>query len=280
MRCLGRTSPAREAEPIETALSIAREAAGAAAIQIAGGRPCSVNKKGAVDLVTEIDLAAERAIRDVLHERSPEIPVLAEEGGGAHDASTRWIVDPLDGTTNFVHGFPCYGPSIALQLDGVVVACCTLNVATGESFWARLGGGAWSESGRLKVSDARSLSEALLITGFPYDRRQRADFYLSFLRAFMVEGQGIRRDGAAAVDFAHIASGRADGFWEFGLQPWDVAAGSLLVTEAGGQISNPAGGMLELDRPQIVASNGWIHDQMTQICADLLEAQGSKWHLQ
>jgi myo-inositol-1(or 4)-monophosphatase len=130
------------------------------------------------------------------------------------------------------------------------------------------------------VSDARSLSEALLITGFPYDRRQRADFYLSFLRAFMVAGQGIRRDGAAAVDFTHIASGRADGFWEFGLQPWDVAAGSLLVTEAGGQISNPAGGMLELDRPQIIASNGWIHDEMTQICADLLEAQGSKWHLQ
>ncbi len=161
-----------------------------------------------------------------------------------------------------------------------MVASCTLNVATGESFWASLGGGAWSEQGRLKVSDARSLSESLLVTGFPYDRRQRADFYLCFVRAFMIAGQGIRRDGAAAVDFAHIAAGRADGFWEFGLQPWDVAAGSLLVTEAGGKISDPAGGMLDLARPQIVASNGWIHDEMIQICADILDTEGPQWDWQ
>jgi len=269
---MAETSPAEGADSLEEALSIAREAALAAATLIGDSSgPGQVDHKGAVDLVTEVDHAAEVAILEVLQSRSPGIPVLAEEGGGVDASSTRWIVDPLDGTTNFVHGFPCYGPSIALELEGQIVAGCTLNVATRECFWASLGEGAWCDGRRLQVSGARTLSQALLLTGFPYDRRERADFYLRFVKVFMERGQGLRRDGAAAVDFAHIAAGRADGFWEFGLQPWDVAAGALLVTEAGGRISDITGGRLELNRPQVVVSNGWIHDEMTQICSDLLD---------
>jgi myo-inositol-1(or 4)-monophosphatase len=262
---------------LSDALSIAREAAQAAARIIGqSARPREISKKGVVDLVTEVDRAAEDAILDVLSRRSPQTPVLAEEGGGALEASTRWIVDPLDGTTNFVHGFPCYGPSIALQVDGDVVAACTLNIPRNECFEASSGGGAWCNGERLQVSGVRTLDNALLLTGFPYDRRQRAAFYLRFVKQFLERGQGLRRDGSATLDFAHIAAGRADGFWEFGLQPWDVAAGTLLVLEAGGTVSGIAGGRLEIDRPQVVASNGWIHDEMTQICANLL-AEESEW---
>jgi myo-inositol-1(or 4)-monophosphatase len=263
---------------MEDALSIAREAAQEAAGIIAAARaPRQIDKKGVVDLVTEVDRAAEEAIIGVLKERSPEIPVLAEEGGGELESSTRWIVDPLDGTTNFVHGFPCYGPSIALQLEGDIVAACTIDVARQECFWAARGSGAWCNGEPIRVSDVRSLASALLLTGFPYDRRERTDFYLRFVRAFLQGGQGLRRDGAAAVDFAHIAAGRADGFWEFGLQPWDVAAGTLLVTEAGGRISGLRGGRLYLNRPKVIASNGWIHDEMMQICTELLDAEGPEW---
>ena len=260
------------------AVEIAKEAAIAAARLIAEAkRPQRVDHKGSVDLVTEVDCAAEEAIIHVLARRTPQIPILAEEGGGAQLATTRWIVDPLDGTTNFVHGFPCYGPSVALQLDGEIVAACTIDVPRQAHYWASQGGGSWCNEERLSVSGIRTLTEALLVTGFPYDRRTNADMYLRFVRAFMVHSQGLRRDGAAAIDFAHIASGRADGFWEFGLQPWDVAAGTLLIQEAGGRTGAIDGGMLDLGRPHIVASNGWIQDEMTQICASILDQCGDEW---
>ena len=259
-------------------LSIAREAAVVAAKLIANAQmPKNVAHKGVVDLVTEVDRAAESAIIDQLQSHTPSIPILAEEGGGAWSARTRWIVDPLDGTTNFVHGFPCFGPAIALEDDGQIVAACTINVATGEQFWASRGAGAWCNEERLHVSETRSLAEALMVTGFPYDRRERAAFYLRFVERFLASAQGLRRDGAAAVDLTHIAAGRADGFWELGLQPWDVAGGVLMIEEAGGCVTDLNGGMIDIGRPQIVASNGWIHEEITRLCGEVMESEGLEW---
>lgn len=251
------------------------EAAARAAGQIiraATGGPRRVDHKGAVDLVTEVDLACEEAIRRLLHEATPGVPVLAEEGGGAWDATTRWIVDPLDGTTNFVHGFPSYGVSVALQQDGVVVAGCVYDPIHDAAYTAARGEGAFCDGAPLRVSATPRLTDALLITGFAYDRRERADFYLRFVKAFLQRSQGIRRAGSAAIDCCHIAAGRADGYWEFGLNAWDIAAGALLVEEAGGRVSDVALGPLDLTRPRILASNGHVHDEMAVILTDLLSS--------
>lgn len=244
----------------------------------AGGRivrargPEQVRHKGTVDLVTEVDLASEEAIRAFLAAASPGVPVLAEEAGGALTASTRWIVDPLDGTTNFVHGYPSYGVSVALEQDGVLVAGCVYDPIHDVAFTATKGGGAWCEGRRLRVSATPDLDQSLLITGFPYDRRQRAEHYLRFMRAFMERSQGIRRAGAASIDFCHVAAGRADGYWEFGLSPWDVAAGALLVEEAGGRVTDVALGPLVVGRPRVLATNGRIHEEMAAVIAPLLSS--------
>lgn len=219
--------------------------------------------KGAVDLVTRIDVACEAAIREVLERQSPGIPILGEEGGGATAAQTRWIVDPLDGTTNFVHGFPSFAVSIALQVDGVVTVGCIYDPLRRHLYTAERGQGAQCNGQRLQVSATPALEDALLLTGFAYDRRERADFYLRFVKTFMERSRGLRRAGAAALDLAHVASGRADGFWEFGLSPWDVAAGALLVEEAGGMITDMSMANLDLDAPRLLASNGRIHKEMS-----------------
>lgn len=234
----------------------------------AGG--ARVSHKGAIDLVTRIDLTSEAAIRTVLSEATPDIPILAEEGGGAYTATTRWIVDPLDGTTNFVHGFPSYAVSIGLQVDGVLQVGCIYDPLRDHLYTATRGGGAFCNDERLRVSATDELSRALLLTGFPYDRQQRAAEYLRIVQAFMERAQGIRRAGAAALDFAHVAAGRADGFWEFGLSPWDVAAGVLLVEEAGGAATDMRLGPLELNRPRILVSNGKIHAQMARVLSRLI----------
>lgn len=226
--------------------------------------------KGAIDLVTRIDLACEAAIHAVLTEETPHIPVLAEEGGGARAAETRWIVDPLDGTTNFVHGFPAYAVSIGLQIDGALQAGCIYDPLRDHLYTATRGGGAHCNGQRLQVSQTDALSDALLLTGFPYDRQQRAAEYLRIVQAFMERCRGIRRAGAAALDFAHIAAGRADGFWEFGLSPWDIAAGTLLVREAGGMVTDMDCGPIDLNRPRVLASNQQIHVQMADVLSDLI----------
>lgn len=229
-------------------------------------------RKGPIDLVTEVDLAAEAAVREVLAREQPGVPVLAEEGGGARQAATRWIVDPLDGTTNFVHGFPAFAVSLALQVDGALVAACTYDPLRDELYAAAPGTGAWMDDRRLRVSSTPTLADSLLLTGFPYDRRERAEYYLRFVRAAIEATQGIRRAGAASLDFAHVAAGRADGFWEFGLRPWDVAAGSLLVEEAGGRVTDMEGGPLDLDRPRLLATNGLIHEALSQMLRSLLSS--------
>ncbi len=229
-----------------------------------------ISRKGDIDLVTRIDLASEAAIRAVLAEQTPDIPVLAEEGGGARTATTRWIVDPLDGTTNFVHGFPAYAVSIGLQVDGVIQVGCIYDPLRDHLYTATRGGGAACNGTRIRVSQTTALGDALLLTGFPYDRQQRAAEYLRIVQAFMERCRGIRRAGAAALDFAHVAAGRADGFWELGLAPWDVCAGVLLVQEAGGVVTDMSGGPISIDRPRVLASNGQIHAQMARILSGLI----------
>jgi myo-inositol-1(or 4)-monophosphatase len=231
-----------------------------------------IRHKGAIDLVTQVDLAAEHAIRTVFEQHTPDIPILAEEGGGAETEATRWIVDPLDGTTNFVHGYPSYAVSIALQVEGVLEVGCVFDPVHWRSYTARRGGGAWLGDERLKVSSTEALSESLLVTGFPYDRRERVDWYLSFVREFLLRGRGLRRAGAAAMDFVAIATGVVDGYWEFGLNPWDVAAGVLLVQEAGGTVTNMEGGDIDIARPQLLATNGKVHAEMTEVLLDLLKS--------
>ncbi len=256
-------------------IAIAKEAALAAGALIREGRrPLergAVDHKGAVDLVTEVDLACEARIREILHRRTPDIPVYAEEGGGASDQDTRWIVDPLDGTTNFVHDFPSYAVSIGLQVEGALTAGVIYDPLRDECYSATRGGGAFCNGERLQVSQCQQLDQALVGSGFAYDRRERPDFYLDFVRAFLVRAQGFRRAGAAAMDLAFLASGRLDGFWEFQLNPWDIAAGVLLIEEAGGRVTDMAGGPLDLDRPRVLASNGGpLHDQMLAVIAPLL----------
>ena len=260
--------------PDLAATAVAAARAGASVVRAALGGPRRVDRKGAVDLVTEVDLAAEAAIRGVLEERTPGLPVLAEEGGGAVHARTRWIVDPLDGTTNFVHGFPSFAVSVGLQLDGVISAACIVDPLRDHTYAAARGCGATLDGAPLRVSTVDRLGDALLLTGFAYDRRERADFYLRYVKAFLETSQGIRRAGAAALDLCHIAAGRADGFWEFHLSPWDVAAGVLIVEEAGGRVTDMGGAPLDVDRPQLLATNGLVHDAMIGVLSPLLTRDG------
>ncbi|MCB9797399.1 MAG: inositol monophosphatase [Alphaproteobacteria bacterium] len=262
-------------------IELAREAARAAgAIQREawlgrGAEPTrrdvpGLRHKGAVDLVTEIDLASEARIVEILTAGAPEIPVLAEEGGGARRAGTRWIIDPLDGTTNFVHGFPQFAVSIALQREGALELAVVYDPTRDELFEARAGQGATLNGRPIRTSITPSLDQALVASGFPYDRRVNADRYLRYVRAFLMTAQGFRRAGAAALDLAWVACGRLDGCWEFGLQPWDVAAGALLIQEAGGRISDMDLSPLDIDAPRVLGSNGILHAAMHAVLAPLL----------
>lgn len=248
--------------------ALAEHAARTAGAIIRGSAVRSVRHKGEVDLVTEVDLACEHAIRELLLRDTPDIPVVGEELSerGALPA-TCWIVDPLDGTTNFVHGFPSYCVSVALQVDGRLEVGGVYDAVRDVLYSAQRGRGATVDGQRLRVSACRELDGALLASGFPYDRRERAAFYLAYFQAFMERAQGLRRAGAAALDLAWVAEGRLDGFWEFGLQPWDLAAGALLITEAGGVVTDLEDQTLALSGRRILASNGHIHRAMVRVIA-------------
>ncbi len=248
-------------------LGLAVEAARAAGVLLRDRSGLRVRHKGAVDLVTQVDLACEEAIREVLQRSGIEI--LGEEGGGSR-GQTRWIVDPLDGTTNFVHGFPSYCCSIALQVEGDLKIGVIYDPVHDRMFTAQSGLGARCNGERLQVSDRCELGESLVASGFAYDRRERAADYLRFVKVFLEQAQGFRRAGAAAMDLAMVATGQLDGFWEFGLNAWDVAAGVLLVQEAGGQVSDMDGAPLALDSPRLLATNGRIHGAMRQLIGPLL----------
>ncbi|MFT4624042.1 MAG: myo-inositol-1(or 4)-monophosphatase [Myxococcota bacterium] len=252
-----------------TELDVAIEAARAAgAILQAAGGAVEVRHKGAVDLVTEVDEAAEAAVRAVLSRHTPDIPVLGEEGGGPWDVGTRWIVDPLDGTTNFVHGFPWYCTSIGLEVDGVRQVGVIYAPVLDRLYAAERGGGATCDGAPIRVSACADLGGALVATGFPYDRRTRAARYLRDVERALTRVQGLRRAGAAALDLALVATGQLDAYWEHRIRPWDLAAGALLVEEAGGRVTGHDGGPLDAEWPCPLASNGLLHASLQEMLAD------------
>ena len=228
----------------------------------------TVELKGAKDLVTELDTASERLIVDHLLAAFPGHGILAEEGQyPPGDGRHTWIIDPIDGTTNFAHGYPWFCSSIALERDGQLTVAVIYNPMTDELFTAIAGGGAYLNGRRLNVSRCAALTDSLLGTGFPYDCATAPENnFDSFIR-FQKTARGIRRCGAAALDLAWLAAGRLDGFWEIKLKPWDVAAGCLLIQEAGGQVSAFDGSPYEVRNHRILASNGLLHDQMIALLA-------------
>ena len=225
-------------------------------------------KTNSIDLVTEADRESEEAVIRTLNRAFPEHAILAEESGAnARLSEHRWIIDPLDGTTNFAHGFPQFCVSIAYERRGRVELAVVFDALKRELFVAARGRGARLNGRPIHVSATPSLDRALLATGFPYDRRERRNFYFTFWEAFMMRTQGVRRTGSAALDLCYVACGRVDAFWEFGLRPWDVAAGALVVGEAGGRVSNLDGSPLDLEARKILASNGKLHRAMRETIA-------------
>ena len=228
-----------------------------------------VDKKGTIDLVTEVDLECERMCRAVLAERFPDHDILAEEmSRDPQQPSTstyRWVYDPLDGTTNYAHGLPIFCSSLALQIDGRTVVGAIYDPTRAELFTAERGAGAFLNGQRLHVSAAAELIDALLVTGFPYDvHKQTADLVAMFA-AFLGRARAVRRLGSAALDLCYVAAGRFDGYWEQHLYPWDVAAGALIVTEAGGTVSGMDGSDFDPAAAHLVASNGRVHTPMLNV---------------
>jgi len=229
-------------------------------------RGLEIRYKGEIDLVTEADLASERAVLARIRSAFPDHGVLAEESGATERASPwLWVVDPLDGTTNFAHGFPVFSVSIALLHEGQRVLGVVYDVMRDELFTARRGEGAFLNGRPIRVTQTPRLEEALLVTGFPYDRQESPlDNTREFI-ALLKRCHGVLRVGSAALDLASVAAGRLDGYWEFQLSPWDLAAGALLVEEAGGRVTTPQGDPLPPLGTDIVATNGLIHAELLEI---------------
>ena len=232
------------------------------------GSEVHVEKKGAIDLVTEVDVAVERMFRELIAARYPDHDVLAEEmGQTSSGARHRWVFDPLDGTTNYAHGIPIFCATVALEIDGVPYVAAVYDPNRRELFTAERGAGAWLNGQPLHVSAARSLTDSVLVTGFPYDIRepQRMRDILTLFTGFLGHARAIRRLGSAAIDLCWVAAGRMDGFWEQALQPWDVMGGALIVQEAGGQVTNLDGSPWDAHGGNVLATNGHIHAEMLRI---------------
>jgi len=220
-------------------------------------------KSGPTDLVTQADRESEEAIKDLLLGRFPEAGFWGEEGGSEGSRDVRFIVDPLDGTVNYAHGFPFYGVSLALEAEGVIQAGVVMDTARGETFYALRGEGAYLDGRPIRVTERAELLGSLLATGFPYDVAKDPENLTYFTRA-LKRGLLVRRPGAAALDLAYVAAGRLEGFWEVKLNPWDVAAGWLLVEEAGGRVTDLEGKPYRLGHRYIVASNGRVHQALLE----------------
>lgn len=248
------------------AVQVARDA-GNLLVQRLGA--AQITNKGDIDLVTEADVAAEELIIDRIRSHYPQHGILAEESGeavpeGPKRGEWKWIIDPLDGTTNYAHGYPCFCVSIAVEQSGTLEIGVVYDPMRNEMFAAERGHGATLNERRIRVSNIEDLNNAMVCTGFPYDVRNRPDFARDFTN-FTLHAQAVRRDGSAALDLAYVACGRFDGFWEDGLNAWDIAAGALLINEAGGRITNFNNEPLDIYTRKVVASNGRVHEAMLRL---------------
>ncbi len=263
----------------EAAACVAAARAGAAIIRKAHGERASrrfaVDYKDRIDIVTEVDRAAEERVIEALRARCPDVPILAEERGevGGARAGCRFVVDPLDGTTNFAHGFPVFAVSVAYEEEGRVRAGAVLDPTRDELFTAGEGEGAALNGAPIRVSSTSRFERALLATGFPY-ARDAMDRALRLFVGIMREARAVRRAGSAALDLCAVASGRFDGFWEETLRAWDTAAGELVVREAGGRVTDYEGGAFVNGGPNIVASNGALHPVLLEMIARNREMTG------
>ena len=229
------------------------------------GKIKSIDYKGEINLVTEADRRSEKVILNIIKDNYPDHRILAEETGESGSSSSfKWIIDPLDGTTNYAHGYPCFCVSLAVEHEGEVLYGVVYDPVKDELFTAEKGKGAFLNGKEIKTSSTKQLDQSLLCTGFPYDIRDDMDSNILNFRTFLMKAQAVRRDGSAALDLCYTATGRFDGFWEQKLFPWDVAAGSLLITESGGKLSNFKGEIFSIYDKEIVASNGIIHNQMVE----------------
>lgn len=238
----------------------------AGAMQIAGAGDLQVEKKGAIDLVTDIDRQVERMFRALIAERFPGHAVLAEEfevrGDRERPSRYCWVFDPVDGTTNYAHGLPIFCSAASLEIDGRAVVAAIYDPSRRELFTAERGAGAWLNGTPMRVSRATTLIDSLLVTGFPYSVHEEADELVALFGEFLKRARAVRRLGSAAIDLCYVAAGRLDGFYEVLLHPWDMSAGALLVEEAGGRVTNLAGGQFDSRGGEVVASNGRIHGAM------------------
>jgi myo-inositol-1(or 4)-monophosphatase len=239
------------------------------------GAGVRIDKKGIIDLVTEVDIAVEQMLRALIAERFPDHDVLAEELGTAGDthASHRWVFDPLDGTTNYAHGLPIFCASLALEIDGEPMVGAVYDPNRRELFTAERGGGARMNGSSLRVSQASSLIDSMLVTGFPYNIHQTLDQVLGLFREFVGRARAVRRLGSAAIDLCWVAAGRMDGFWEERLHPWDTMAGGLIVREAGGMVTGIEGEPWDPHAGHVLATNGQIHPEMVEVIRDFRAAR-------
>ncbi len=221
-----------------------------------------ISYKGAINLVTEADLKSEAIIKKAIRKRYPNHTILAEESGLEERGDIRWIIDPLDGTTNFAHGLPWFCTSLALEIEGEIVLGIIYNPVLKECFSAIKEKGAFLNQKPIKVSQTKELGKALLATGFPYDIQQNPEPVMTRFRNMIMHARGVRRAGSAALDLCYVACGRFDGFWEERLQPWDTAAGMLIVQEAGGMVSDFSGNFYSIYGKEILATNGFLHKDM------------------
>ena len=249
-------------------ICVAAAEAGARTLRDLYDRPRDVRFKGRIDLVTDADKAAEEEVLRVLHDRAPGVRILAEESGAQGEGKIRFIVDPLDGTTNYAHGLPIFACTVGAEENGTLVAGCTVDPLRGETFLAASGAGAQLRtaggSRPLRVSAAAELVEAVVCTGFPYGDRDKLPWMIAAFGKFTELTRGTRRLGSAAIDLAYVAAGRLDGFWEMSLKPWDLAAGVVLVQEAGGVVTRFDGSPHQVAGGEIVAAAPALHPKMLQ----------------
>jgi myo-inositol-1(or 4)-monophosphatase len=231
------------------------------------GGALQIDKKGTIDLVTEVDVAVEHMFRAMIAERFPDHHILAEEMGGAAAAPAGecWVFDPIDGTTNFAHGLPIFCSSLAFEIDGVAQVAAIYDPTRKELFTAERGGGAFLNGKPLRVSSADRLVDSMLVTGFPYDIHSRVDEIVGLFAAFVGQVRAVRRLGSAAIDLCYVAAGRLDGFWETDLKPWDIAGGALIVSEAGGRVTNTDGDPFTSRGGHVLATNGHLHEAMLSV---------------